>query len=106
MKHQPALNNMIARHRSSRLHKAWLLFVLPAACQCDGIANAQTVSFQGLGFLPGGNYSQANGVSADGSTVVGMGVNPLYTSFSQHEAWMWTSSSGMVGLGTLSGGAE
>jgi hypothetical protein len=29
------------------------------------------VDFQGLGFLPGGTYSFARGISGDGSTVVG-----------------------------------
>lgn len=36
-----------------------------------GIANAQ-FSFQGLGFLPSSFETDANAVSADGSTVVGI----------------------------------
>jgi probable HAF family extracellular repeat protein len=106
MKHQPALNNMIARHRSSRLRKAWLLFALPAAFECYGIASTQAASFQGLGFLPSGTNSSANAVSADGSTVVGIAVNPAYTSISQQEAFRWTRGGGMVGLGTLTGGTQ
>ena len=34
-------------------------------------ARAQTASFQGLGNLPGGISSNASGVSADGTVVVG-----------------------------------
>ena len=56
-------------------------------------------SFQGLGDLPGGTVaSHANGISADGLTVVGAsqgGVND-YT-----EAFRWTQAGGMVGLGFL-----
>ena len=48
----------------------------------------------GLGFLPGGAQSQANAVSADGSTIVGQGDT---------QAFRWTSSSGMVALGLLAG---
>ncbi len=53
----------------------------------------------GLGHLPGDTGSSTDGVSADGSTIVG-------TSFgaSDQEAFRWTSSSGMVGLGHLPGG--
>jgi probable HAF family extracellular repeat protein len=59
-----------------------------------------TASFQGLGDLSGGSfYSRACGVSADGSTVVGMSK-----SASGKEAFRWTSGGGMVGLGELSGG--
>ena len=37
------------------------------------VASARTPSFQGLGDLPGGDfYSEALGISADGSTVVGV----------------------------------
>jgi probable HAF family extracellular repeat protein len=63
---------------------------------------AQAASFQGLGFLPGSSdygQSQASGVSADGSVVVGdsSGANG-------REAFRWTQATGMVGLGDLSGG--
>jgi len=48
----------------------------------------------GLGDLPGGNFSSfANGVSGDGSVVVGRG-----TSASGEEAFRWTSSGGMRNL--------
>jgi probable HAF family extracellular repeat protein len=55
----------------------------------------------GLGDLPGGSDdSEASGVSADGSVVVGSG-----TSASGVEAFRWTSGTGMVGLGDLPGGS-
>ena len=54
----------------------------------------------GLGFLPGGDFSVANGVSRDGSVVVGSSgaSTPLMI-----EAFIWTAASGMLGLGTLPG---
>ncbi|WP_287722282.1 hypothetical protein [Microcystis sp. M055S1] len=61
---------------------------------------AQAASFQGLGDLPGGSFSSdATGVSADGSVVVGQS-----TSASGNEAFRWTQATGMVGLGDLAGG--
>ncbi len=71
---------------------------------CNGLVdpneNLENHPEFGLGDLPGGGFiSKAYGVSADGSTVVGMG-----TSVSGTEAFRWTSSGGMVGLGDLSGG--
>ncbi len=56
-------------------------------------------SFQGLGDLPGGAFaSEANGVSADGLVVVGLGI-----SVSGIEAFRWTAAGGMVGLSDLPG---
>jgi probable HAF family extracellular repeat protein len=54
-------------------------------------------SFQGLGFLPGGTYSLAYGVSGDGSVAIGYGSS---SSTPNYEAFRWTSG-GMVGLGFL-----
>ena len=55
---------------------------------------------RGLGDLPLGSfYSVAHAVSADGSTVVGLG-----TSESGNEAFRWTAGGGMIGLGDISGG--
>jgi probable HAF family extracellular repeat protein len=49
----------------------------------------------GLGDLPGGNFhSDARGVSADGSVVVGYSHSTL-----GNQAFRWTSDGGMVGLG-------
>jgi probable HAF family extracellular repeat protein len=52
----------------------------------------------GLGVLPGGNYSFAFDVSADGSTIAGSSETPEST-----EAFRWTSDTGMVSLVTLPG---
>ena len=58
------------------------------------------VSFTPLGDLSGGNFfSEAFGVSGDGSVVVGRSIS------SDQEAFRWTSGGGMVGLGDLSGGS-
>jgi autotransporter-associated beta strand protein/probable HAF family extracellular repeat protein len=55
-----------------------------------------TIPFQGLGVLPGSNPApnapQATAVTADGSVVVG---------YSKEEAFSWTQSGGMAGLGFL-----
>lgn len=62
-------------------------------------AASPTVSFQGLGALPGAApHSEALGVSADGAVVVG------YSSSGpgRFEAFRWTASGGMAGLGRLS----
>jgi probable HAF family extracellular repeat protein len=56
---------------------------------------------EGLGDLPGGFVgATAEGVSADGSVIVGTG-----SSASGNEAFRWTESGGMVGLGDLPGGS-
>ena len=61
---------------------------------------ASAASFQGLSDLPGGAFSsRANSVSADGTTVVGAGNVDVTKSYSNGEAFRWTSSTGMVGLG-------
>ena len=59
-------------------------------------------SFQGLGALPGGSsFSIAYDISADGSTVVGRSYSETGL-----QAFRWTSSSGMVGLGNLPGASS
>jgi probable HAF family extracellular repeat protein len=61
----------------------------------------------GLGFLPEADGSDARAVSADGSVVVGANAfestppNPFNTTL---QAFRWTESGGMVGLGDLQGG--
>lgn len=67
-------------------------------------ARAASFSFQGLGILAGGSSSQAHGVSADGSVVVGQSISGVTPSGSYiGEAFRWTSGTGMVGLGDLPG---
>lgn len=58
----------------------------------------------GLGFLLGDNGSRAFGVSADGSVVVGESRSQdSISSAGIPQAFRWTQSSGMVGLGLLPG---
>lgn len=58
------------------------------------MAIAQTPSVTLLGFRPGSTYSQANGVSADGSTVVGT---------SGDRAFVWRADTGLYDIGAESG---
>ena len=53
-----------------------------------------------LGTLPGGNFSEAHGVSGDGFVVVGAATNAQ----GQWRAFRWTQPSGMVEIGVLQGG--
>ncbi len=71
--------------------RAWV-----SVCVLVGVSAVQavTTSFQGLGDLPGGSFrSEANGVSADGSTVVGQS-----NSASGYEAFIWDQGNGMRSL--------
>jgi probable HAF family extracellular repeat protein len=56
-----------------------------------------------LGYLPGDNGSGAAGVSADGSVIVGYSSLQPYVGSATHQAFRWTSNSGMVALGHLPG---
>jgi uncharacterized membrane protein len=57
-------------------------------------------AFQRLGDLAGGTvFSQALGISADASTIVGSSSSAL-----GGEAFLWTAGGGMVALGDLAGG--
>lgn len=65
-----------------------------------GSLSAQAAEFIPLGALPGESfYSEASGVSADGSVVVGVSYSASGT-----QAFRWTRTDGMVGLGYLAGG--
>lgn len=58
------------------------------------------VTFIGIGWLPGDNFSQANAVSADGLVVVGLSKS----SIGNTNAFRWSSGNGMKSLGQLQGG--
>ncbi|MEO8277845.1 MAG: PEP-CTERM sorting domain-containing protein [Thermoanaerobaculia bacterium] len=62
--------------------------------------NVFGASFRGLGVLPGGSYSSSmpNDISFDGSVIVGESQSSRGT-----QAFRWTLSTGMVGLGDLGG---
>ncbi|MFL5329890.1 MAG: FG-GAP-like repeat-containing protein [Gemmataceae bacterium] len=66
----------------------------------ESLENRTTpASFQPLGNLPGGSGAKPFGISGDGTTVVGYGGSSL-----GEQAWRWTASDGMAGLGDLPGG--
>jgi probable HAF family extracellular repeat protein len=68
------------------------------------LAGAESAHGQRLIWLGtlGGFWSEAHGVSADGSVVVGWAHNASY----QNRAFRWTASGGMQDLGTLGGGGS
>ncbi len=65
-------------------------------------SRSDAASFRGLGFIPGGTFSWAYDVSADGLVVVGYSESIS----SNREAFRWTASGGMQGLGFLPGGGR
>ena len=66
---------------------------------------ASTLTATNIGLFPGGIVSIANGVSADGSVVVGYGDQKIDgVAYEVYQAFKWTPSAGMVGLGWLPGG--
>ncbi len=63
-------------------------------------SSAVPASFKGLGDLPGGDfYSQAMDISADGTVVVGQSCSSDQAP--TREAFRWSQSTGMVGLGWI-----
>ena len=58
-----------------------------------------------IGLFPQGGVSVANAVSGDGSIVVGYGDEKMNgISYQVYQAFQWTQTGGMVGLGWLPGG--
>lgn len=60
-----------------------------------------TEGAQPLGFLSGGSSSFVNGMTSDGTTIVGSSYTDGFTLL---EAYRWTERSGMISLGDLPGG--
>ena len=91
--------------RRSRRHGKSLLLVfvsVVAFATATPATSGPQCFFQGLGFLPGGNSSVANGVSANGKVVVGSSN----AASGRNQAFRWTAASGMVGLGFLPGAVD
>jgi probable HAF family extracellular repeat protein len=84
---------------NSRLDRAYVRVGAAVVLSFVGRAEARPV-FQGLGFLPGGTASEAAGISADGTVVVGTNLSPSIRAF------LWTAATGMVDLGVLPGQTE
>lgn len=68
---------------------------------CCAAALATPPGIIGLGFLPGGLSSEATGISANGTVVVGSATDATGNPF----AFRWTRGGGMQNLGTLPGQA-
>lgn len=81
--------------------KKFTLVLLTSAAILSAAPALSQNSFTELGDLPGGSFtSDAYGISADGSVVIGRSL-----SASGLEAFRWTQGGGMVGLGDLAGGS-
>jgi probable HAF family extracellular repeat protein len=79
--------------KKTKLYYTLFIFLFSLTSNCL----SQQASFQGLGDLPGGKFeSLAQGVSADGSVVIGTG-----TTISGKQAFRWTQTTGMVSLGNV-----
>src|SRR5262245_31107084 len=88
-------DTLMSMHRYG--YPTFLLLALVAALFGGTISPAFAASLTPLGDLPGGDFfNLAEAVSADGSTVVGFS-----SSNSGNQAFRWTASAGMVGLGGL-----
>jgi probable HAF family extracellular repeat protein len=78
-------------------------FVLLGLFIAFGDTSLAAATFQGLGALtvvPSHAFaSRAYGISGDGSTIVGQSQSPLGV-----QAFRWTQSTGMIGIGDLPGG--
>ena len=72
---------------------------LSLALLLGGVASAQSASLEGLGFLPDqvSPWSEAHGVTEDGESIVGS-ARRSGESYAL-EPFVWTRSSGMIGLG-------
>jgi uncharacterized membrane protein len=79
---------------------ALALMITSLAIGAPTIATAQTVSFQGLGVLPGGSGSWATGVSGNGNGTVAVGYGDA--TGSPQEAFSWKGGT-ITGLGFLPG---
>ncbi len=88
------------------------LLMMAVACVLIWAAVAEAaISFQGLGFLPGGMpVTHATAISADGAVVVGDSCTAVWISppgelpVLYYTPFRWTKQTGMVSLGNFAGG--
>ena len=91
-----------------KLHR---VVTVPIVVLTAASVRAQT-TFTPLGDLPGGTYhSEAWGVSADGTTVVGHSLSTgsvmcVTSGTERMEAFVWKSGTGMLGKCDIPGGPE
>src|SRR5262249_20178086 len=78
-----------------RIRRAFFAAILSLAT----VTAPARADFVPLGFLPGGSTSLAFAVSADGTVVVGQAISAMGP-----EAFRWTATSGIEGIGDLPGG--
>jgi probable HAF family extracellular repeat protein len=90
-----SVHSTMGKEAARRWRALWLVWVVVAWAAQPSLA--QRLIW--LGTLPGGSWSEATGVSADGSVVVGWAKNAA----GQQRAFRWTAARGMQDLGTLGG---
>jgi probable HAF family extracellular repeat protein len=89
------------KRRAMREKSILLLTAILLYSRLVSVSSAAVPSFQGLGDLPGNKfYSEAYGISSDGQVVVGESKS---LESDETEAFIWTTSGGMVGLGDFPG---
>jgi probable HAF family extracellular repeat protein len=91
-----SVHSTMGKGAARRWRALWLVWVVVAWAAQPSLAQ----QLIWLGTLPGGFWSDAYGVSADGSVVVGYAQNAA----GQERAFRWTAAGGMQDLGTLPGG--
>jgi probable HAF family extracellular repeat protein len=101
-----------AEHQTASVHRrfvavAWLMAATIAITGCGGgggggSPTVDRAQFSSLGFPSGYESSEASAVSADGSVVVGTATAAI----GDRQAFRWTASQGISGLGVLPGGAH
>ena len=80
-----------------------LIIAFLGGCSSQSSKPLDLPVFTPLGDLPGGGFfSEASGVSGDGTVVIGQSNS--MQSGPETEAFRWTAAEGMIGLGTLPGG--
>ncbi len=94
-------HQLLAHHRISpttTLRPRLLVALVILMMTLNPLAIFAQPTITNLGTLTGGSLSIANGISADGTTIIGYSN---FGEFSSNRAFRWTTSGGMQDLGTL-----